>query len=384
MPPVAFTRPFALLFAVSILFGGQPSPAERAIMAAEAVIRKDPGKPDGYNALAMALARRARETADTSFYGKAEAAVEKSLEIAPDNFSALKTRCWIMLGRHEFAGALALAKQLNARMPDDPATYGFLVDAHVELGNYKEAEEAAQWMLDLSRNNVPSLTRAAYLRELFGDVEGALELMRTAYGRIDPAEVEDRAWTLVQIGHLLTLSGRIKAAETVLAEALELVPDYHYGLAALAKAKSAKGDHVESLRLIQRRYEVAPHPENLFDVAVALHQAGKKEAAAKTFARFEKLALAESEGWDNANRELARYYSDYAGKPAEALRIAGREIARRRDIGTIDAYAWALYRSNRLKEARAEIQKVLDAGTVDPKILEHARTIAPKQIISRR
>ena len=27
--------------------------------------------------------------------------------------------------------------------------YGLLTDAHVELGNYAEAEKACQWMLDL-------------------------------------------------------------------------------------------------------------------------------------------------------------------------------------------------------------------------------------------
>ena len=50
--------------------------------------------------------------------------------------------------------------------------YGFLVDAYAELGDYAEAEKAAQWMLDLRPGNVPGLTRAAYLRELFGDLDG--------------------------------------------------------------------------------------------------------------------------------------------------------------------------------------------------------------------
>ena len=35
-------------------------------------------------------------------------------------------------------------------------------------------------MLDLRPGNVPAVTRAAYLREMFGDVEGALELMAQA------------------------------------------------------------------------------------------------------------------------------------------------------------------------------------------------------------
>ena len=57
-------------------------------------------------------------------------------------------------------------------------------------------------MLDLRPGNIPALTRAAYLRELFGDIEGALELMQAAFGRMPYQETEDRAWVLTQIGHL--------------------------------------------------------------------------------------------------------------------------------------------------------------------------------------
>ncbi|MGH9628384.1 MAG: tetratricopeptide repeat protein, partial [Bryobacteraceae bacterium] len=214
------------------------------------------------------------------------------------------------------------------------------------------------------------------LREIFGDIDGALELMLSAYARLDPAETEHRAWTLVQTAHLLVSTGKLQDAAAVLEAALKLVPDYHYGLAALGKVQTAKGNHDEAVGLFQRRYELAPHPENLFDVAAALHHAGKREESKEAFARFEKLALAESEGWDNANRELIVWYADYANKPAEALKIAKREIARRRDIATLDAYAWSLYRSGMYSEAASEIEKALAVGTLDARILYHAGAIA--------
>ena len=34
------------------------------------------------------------------------------------------------------------ARKLNQKMPDDVMVYGFLTDANIELGNYKEAEES--------------------------------------------------------------------------------------------------------------------------------------------------------------------------------------------------------------------------------------------------
>ena len=82
-------------------------------------------------------------------------------------------------------------------MPDDVLVYGFLVDGYTELGRYADAEKAAQWMLDIRPGNVPALTRASHLRELFGDHEGAVELMDTVLSpdrrrrsggpRVDPA-----------------------------------------------------------------------------------------------------------------------------------------------------------------------------------------------------
>ena len=78
------------------------------------------------------------------------------------------------------------ARELNREVPDDSMVYGFLVDACVELGRYAEAEEACQWMLDLRPGNVPGLTRAAYLRELFGDLEGAARAARQRLRRCCP------------------------------------------------------------------------------------------------------------------------------------------------------------------------------------------------------
>src|SRR5215472_12077480 len=97
----------------------------------------------------MACARRARETSDAAWYGKAEEALKRSFAIAPDNFEGLKVWTWLLLGRHEFARALESATRLNQRTPDDITLYGYLADANVELGNYDAAVAAAQWMLNL-------------------------------------------------------------------------------------------------------------------------------------------------------------------------------------------------------------------------------------------
>lgn len=354
------------------------SPAERTIETSQKAISDNPKNFDAYNRLALGLARRARETSDTVYYNKADEAIAHSLELSPDNFEALKMRIWVLLGKHEFQQARDQARLLNKQMPDDLQVYGFLTDANAELGNYKEAEEACQWMLDLRPGNIPAFTRAAYLRELFGDIEGAIELMSKAYERTPVVEIEDRAWTLTQLGHLELMAGRTGNAEQILQQALMLFPNYHYALANLARVRSSQNKHGEAADLLKRRYDAAPHPENLYALAEELEKAGRQSEAKAAYAEFEKRALKESAIWDNSNRELTFYYANHAQKPAEALRVAQLEISRRHDVYTLDAYAWALHVNNRHNEAADNMNRALEVGIKDPDVLARAAIIRAK------
>jgi tetratricopeptide (TPR) repeat protein len=219
---------------------------------------------------------------------------------------------------------------------------------------------------------VPALTRTAYLRELFGDVDGALESMAEALEQIPSREAEERAWVLTQMAHLHLLAGRVDRARTLAEDALKLFPDYHYALAELARVHGRRGDHAQEARLLAERFRVAPHPENLFEWAEALARAGRTREARSRFAEFERLARAEMHGPDNANRELARYLVDHAKRPAEAIQIMEREMAWRRDVYTLDVYAWALFAVGRKDEARRHIAQAIKVGTIDPQIRRHA------------
>ena len=351
------------------------SPAEAGIQKALDLIAKQPDHASYYNSLAMAYARRARETSDVAYYGKAEDTIKRSLEIDPGNFEALKVRTWLLLGRHEFAKALEAAKELNKKTPDDITVYGYLVDSNAELGNYQAAVDAAQWMLNLRPGNVAGLTRAAYLRELHGDISGAIDLMQRAYDATPYQEMEDRAWLLTQIAHLHYVAGELGEAEKFASGALGLFPDYHYALAALAQVRQAQGRYEDAVALLRKRYAEAPHAENLYSLAEALQLAGHSDEAAKDFAEFEKQSLKESNIGDNSNHELIAYYNDFAKQPEKALKIAGQELARRHDVYTLDGYAWALAGLGEYGRAEEQMQKVLAVGVKDPRILRHASAI---------
>jgi len=367
-------KTLTVLLLTSVAFAA--TPAETAIEKSQALIAKSPNHAPYYNALAMAYARRARETSDVQFYARAEEALKQSFALAPDNYEGLKTEAWLELGRHEFAKALETAIKLNKKTPDDVMVYGYLVDANVELGNYPDAVKAAQWMLDLRAGNIPGLTRAGYLRELHGNLPGAIELMQMAYGSTPSAETEDRAWLLTQMAHLNFVSGDLSKAEMYASGALGVFPDYHYALGALAQVRIAQKRYDEAVTLLRKRYAAAPHAENLYALAEALELAGQTDESKKAFAEFERKSLAETNIADNSNHELIAYYVDHAHQPEKALEIAKRELARRKDVFTLDCYAWALAATGAYQDANTEIQKALQVGVKDPKILAHASWIA--------
>ncbi len=135
-----------------------PSPAELRIAGAQKVLQKQPNRYQTYNDLALAYIRRARETGDSSYFEQARLAIASSLQIEPKNFEAQQAQVNLLLVQHQYRPALEQARALNQRMPDAVMIWGYIAEAEAALGDYEQAEEAAQWMMNLRPGNVPSLS----------------------------------------------------------------------------------------------------------------------------------------------------------------------------------------------------------------------------------
>ena len=350
------------------------SPAEQKIGWAEAEIKANPDRSQPYNDLAVALVCRARETADVHYYDQAETALRTSLQKSPGNLEGEKVRIMIFLGRHQYAQARESASALNKKTPDDVLVYGLLADADIELGNYSEAEKSTQWMLDLRPGNVPGLLRAATLRRIFGDNEGSLDLYSQAYQQIPPTQSEEIAWTLTQMADLQFSAGHAKEAEDLAHSALTKFPGYYPVLETSARIEAGRGHYSAAVDLLRRRNDNFPTAGSRYALANALQLAGERDKADSEYRKFETAALADG----SVNAELISYYLGPGNNSAEALRLAEVEIARRHDIRTLDAYAWALCENARYSEAKRQIDLALSTGVLDAEILYHAGVIAEK------
>jgi tetratricopeptide (TPR) repeat protein len=354
------------------------TPAEQKISWAQATIKAHPDRSQPYNALAVAYVQRVRETADPGYYGPAETALQKSFEITPDNLEGQKARIMILLGRREFAKALVLAKALNKKTPDDVLLYGFIADAAIALGDYGDAEEAVQWMLDMRPGNVPGLLRGAALRRLYGDAHGATDFFSQAYQQMAPTQMEELAWTLTEMADLQLSIGDIDGGEKLLHSAMRQFPGYYAALEVSAQVQTARDHYSESVDLLRTRNLKFPTIASRYALARALERAGQATEAGSAYADFVGSARPLINGNDNANQELIAYYLGRGHDPVEALRIAQLEIATRHDVNTLDSYAWALYGNGRFEEAKKQIAKALAVGVREARMFYHAGAIAAK------
>jgi tetratricopeptide (TPR) repeat protein len=337
--------------------------------------RPSPAGPPGLLEVAARAMRRARESGDPTWYGRARAAVDRALAIAPDDDGARRIKAWVLLGQHEFREAEVLASQALAREPLDWMSLATLTDACVELGDYERAVAAADRLATL-RPGVAAYTRVAGLQALLGDRRAAIATLGLALAAAEYAEPETRAWTLVHLGHEHLALGEPEAASAAYRRALEAFPDYHLALAGLARARAAQGRTAEAIDLASRAVERVPSPAlrgELADLHAASGNAESAERELELVLVMERLAEA---GGASYGREVARVLADHDRDADLAIRLARADVARRPDVYGQDVLAWTLHKAGRDVEAKRASGRALRLGTEEAAFHYHAGMIA--------
>lgn len=345
--------------------------SDAEISAAQKVIGTMPDAAIGYNNLAIIYIRRARETGDFSLNSKAEAAVNRALELKPDNYDAQKIQASLLLTFHRFDEGLEAGKKLQQEHPQDAFVYGVLTDANVELGNYAEAIDSAQKMVDL-RPNMESYSRVSYIRSLHGDSDGAIEAMSLAARIADPKNTEAQAWCLTHLGDEYFKVGRLAEAEKQYDAALTVFPNYHFALAAKGKIRAAFGDYENAVKFYTQAQERVPLTPTNIALGNIYTKTGKPDEAKK---QYDLAEFIEQKFGNLDQRTLALMWADQDTKLDEALAIAEKEHRRRKDIFTADIYAWCLYKKGQFEAAQKAINEAMRLKTKDALFFYHAGMI---------
>lgn len=321
----------------------------------------------------LAELQLARDTGDPSHYVRAEESFRRALEIDHDNIEALIGQGTLALARHDFAGALEIGERALTLNVSIARVYGLIGDAQVELGRYDLALATIQHMVDL-RPDLASYSRVSYLRELHGDLAGAIEAMELALSAGGPA-AENTEYVRVQLGNLLLGSGDLEGAEASFTVSLSRIPDFVPATAGMARVRAAQGRLAEAIELYRDATERVPLPEHVVALGETYEAAGRHSEASEQYALAEAMqALFEANGV-KTDLELAAFFADH-GDPQRAVELARDAYARTPSVRAADILVWALLKAGDVEEAARRADEALRLGSQDARVLFHAGLIA--------
>jgi tetratricopeptide (TPR) repeat protein len=311
---------------------------------------------------------RARVSNDPGDYAIAEQAAACLQSLQPDEPAALLLRGHVLHQMHRFSEAEAIARRL-VKVREFALDFGLLGDVLMEQGRVAEAAEAYQKMIDL-KPFYQSYTRAAHLRWLRGDVDGAIDMMRAAIKAASPRDPESMAWAYSRLAVYELQRGRLAEAGQMADASLRTVPDYAAALLARGRIQLAQKKHVEAVETLTRAARLNPLPEYQWALADVLRLLDRDDEAAALETQLVREGVAADP------RTLALYLSTRRQGGRMAVDLARRELEKRADIFTLDALAWALASSGQLQEASTLMARALAEGTEDGRLFVHAAVIA--------
>lgn len=340
----------------------------------QTLIKTKPENLHYRNLLAGAYIQKVRESMDFSYLDRASQVLSEVLSLDAKNYEAQRLRTEVALERHQFKLAAEYSKTLIEWASNDSWNWGTLGDASIELGDYDQAADAYQKMMNI-RPDLASYNRASYFRFLHNDVDGAIKIMKIAINS-GSAMAENTAWCSVELGNMYLKTGKITEAEEAFRQALKYFPNYHPALAGTAKARAARSDWKGAVDYMQRAAAITPFPDYaaaLYDYYSALGNTAEAQRQKDLLSVMERLGKA---GGETANRNLAMIFADHDWNLDRALEYAQNELKIRADIYTYDALAWTLYKNKRYDEASAAMQKAMKLKTPEPMFYYHAGLIA--------
>lgn len=354
-----------------------------AIEGLLAKLRANPDDDKSKLNLALAYIQESRVTGDHAYYDKASLElINQLLKKDEKNFDAVCAKATVLLSQHHFSEALAEGQKSIQLNPYSAFGYGILTDANLELGNYYAAIKMADEMNSI-RPDLRSYSRISYLREIYGDPNGAREAMKMAVQAGTPG-LEQTEWCRVCYGKLFELNGDLGHAREQYESALGFRPDYAYALAGLGRIEKANGNFQKAIeyfskaKIVLQDYSFSDELASMYE---ELHQSKKaKEELDEALELLGANASSESQSIHGhyADREIA-LLEIKKGDYESALKHALTEYNRRpENIDVNQTLAWVYYAKGEFAEADKKISVALKTHSKNPVLLYEAGLIKIK------
>ncbi|HEU4432051.1 MAG TPA: hypothetical protein VFR51_01560 [Pyrinomonadaceae bacterium] len=343
-------------------------PIDQEIKQQQALIMKGASSDAAaFERLGWLFVKKARLSFDAGFYKLAEQCAACLEARGLSGSDTLLLRAHVLQSLHHFSAAEATARELVKRR-ERPFDYGVLGDILIDQGRIQEGAAAYQKMVDL-RPDLQSYARAAHVRSLTGDLDGAIELMRLATNASSPNDPEAAAWAYTRLALYQLQRNATKQALQSCDAALTLQSDYAPAMLARGRillAVNRASDAVVELKLAAN---LNPLPEYQWILADALALTGDRQQAAEIESQIAERSTEDP-------RTVSLFLATRGIDVKRAVQLAQKELTNRGDVFTLDALAWSLAAAGRSSEAQEYANKALSQGTTDPRLYLHAGVIA--------
>ena len=302
------------------------------------------------------------------YYPAALEMISEALESNPEDalkYRGLLDKASVLLSLHQFTEARNVGEQALALNAHSADAYGVLADAYVELGQYDKAIIMADKMVSI-RPDLRSYSRVSYLREIHGEVDGAIEAMKLAVAAGYPG-MEQTEWARLTLGHLYERYGSLDSALMQYQIALSARPNYPFAIGAMANTYAAMGneDMADSLNTVA----IALIPEVSFyvDKAGWQKERGHTEAAKKITIEILEMMADDEKAGHSMSLELSKVNLMLMDDADEALKYAMKEYKIRPDnIDVNRMLAEIYYHMGDMTSANEHLIKSLRTGSKDP------------------
>lgn len=347
------------------------SAADR-IASLERATSERPDDPRAWQSLGAAYVQQSIVTGDPALYDLAGRALERAAALDPAASATRVAQGTLALTLHEFSDALALGQSVVGDEPMNPGALAVIVDAQVELGRYDDAATTLQTLLDL-RPDLPALARTSYLRQLSGDLEGALTAIRQARTAGVGLTVELAGVTAIE-GEVQLLRGEFTAALAAFDDALRTVPELTVAEIGRARALAATGDTDAAMGALSDLIDRQPTPDAVTLLGELQSAASMPAEAAESFALARTVYELQAASGQVIDLEAALFEADH-GDPATAVELARAAYGERQTVFTADAMAWALHRAGRSGEAVPYAEEAVARGAPEASIRVHSAAV---------
>ena len=313
------------------------------------------------------------------YYPAIEKILNGVLSIDPKNFEATVYKASLKMSQHQFVEAKKLAEDAKNINPNNAYVYGILVDANVELGNYEEAVAMSDKMQAL-KPSLESYSRASYLREIYGDYNGAIEAMKLAVQAGLPGS-EPQCWSRNALGELYINTNQWQMAEAAFAENLAVRPSYAPSMAGLAKTEAQKKNFARALALLDSAVAIMPQSyfeEQKADVYAAM---GDTKKAMDKYNEVQKLLITDANsGHHSVSLELAKSFEKTNQWDSAKKYVMIEYNIRPKNIDVNNELAWISYNQNDFIRAKEYANTAVRTGSKNPELLKRAAAINSKKM----